>query len=338
VGDWARERLGLDGRTVREWALVWKRLGGLPLLRRAVEAGEIAWTVAGEAARLATLETEAACLETVRGRTVRAVKAMVAAVRRAERAGKEVAGGSAEEEEEAGERVRVQIACSPELARKWAVACELARRVAGEELPVWECAEAIAAECASATGFPEGGDAEPGIWKQSRKVGHAASREHGLRHRLWPRLRWAAPRERPSRLQRLAQGTEDATPRELDRWLRAATGFLQSVDLAIGRVLRQVRDRKLHRELGFPTFERYVTERLDLAESTARRLVRLARAEHSHPLDRFETFDGDGRVTVREEDLDADGHPDVRTRYRDGRLVSREIEDPKKVEALLGGE
>ena len=55
-------------------------------------------------------------------------------------------------------------------------------------------------------------------------------------------------------------------------------------------------------------------------------------------LDRFETFDGDGRVTVREEDLDADGHPDVRTRYRDGRLVSREIEDPKKVEALLGGE
>jgi len=229
MGDWARERLGLEGRTVREWALVWKRLAELPLLRRAVLAGEVAWTVAGEAARLATPETEAKCLETVRGRTVRAVKAIVAQVRRAERRakGEEVAGGSAAEEEAAaGERVRVRIPCAPELARKWAVACELARRVAGEELPVWACAEAVAAECASAIGFPDGGDAEPGIWKGSRGVGHSASREHGLRQRLWPRLRWEAPREKRSRLQRLVQGAEEATPRELDRRLRAATGFL----------------------------------------------------------------------------------------------------------------
>jgi len=296
VGDWARERLGLDSRTVREWAGVWKRLGELPLLRRAVEAGEIGWTVAGEAARLATPETEATCLETVRGRTVRAVKAIVAAVRREERRakGKAVAGGSAEEED-SEERVQVRIACSPELARKWAVACELARRVAGEELPVWACAEAVAAECASAIGFPEG-NGEPGIWKGSRRAGHSASREHGLRHRVWPRLRWAAPRERPSRLQRLVQGAEEATPRELDRRLRAATGFLQAVDLEIGRILRQVRDRRLYRELGFPTFERFVTERLDLAASTARRLVRMARAEHSHPA--VATAFREGRITL----------------------------------------
>ena len=260
-----------------------------------MEAGEVAWTVAGEAARLATPETEAACLETVRGRTVRAVKEMVAEVRRAERAGKEVAGGSAEEEEEAGERVRVRIPCSPELARKWAVACELARRVAGEELPAWACAEAVAAECASAIGFPLG-DPEPGIWRERRRIGRGEGREHGLRHRLWPRLRWEAPREKPSRLERLAKGAEDATPRELDRRLRAATGFLQSVDLEIGRILRQVRDRRLYHELGFPTFERYVTERLDLTESTARRLVRMARAEHSHPA--VATAFREGRITL----------------------------------------
>ena len=299
LGDWARERLGLEARTVREWALVWKRLGELPLLRRAVEAGEITWTVAGEAARLATPESEAACLETVRGRTVRAVKEMVAAVRRAERRakGKEVAGGSAAEaaEEEGSERVRVRIPCSSELARKWAVACELARRVAGEEMPAWACAEAIAAEGASALGFPEG-DSEPGIWKGSRTLAHSASREHGLRHRLWPRLRWAAPREKPSQLQRLAKGAEEATPRELDRRLRAATGFLQSVDLEIGRILRQVLDRRLYGELGFPTFERFVTERLDLAESTARRLVRMARAEHTHP--EVATTFREGRITL----------------------------------------
>ena len=61
LGDWARERLGLDARTVHEWGLVWKRLRELPLLRRAVVAGEVSWTVAGEAVRLATPETEVAC-------------------------------------------------------------------------------------------------------------------------------------------------------------------------------------------------------------------------------------------------------------------------------------
>lgn len=52
-------------------------------------------------------------------------------------------------------------------------------------------------------------------------------------------------------------------------------------------------------------------------------------------LDRFETFNDDGLVITREEDLNADGHADVRTRYRNGRLLSREIENPAVVEALL---
>jgi tetratricopeptide (TPR) repeat protein len=54
-------------------------------------------------------------------------------------------------------------------------------------------------------------------------------------------------------------------------------------------------------------------------------------------LDRFESFDEEGRVVTREDDLNADGHPDVRTRYRDGRIVTREIEDPAVVESLLKG-
>ena len=85
--------------------------------------------------------------------------------------------------------------------------------VAAVRRPAWEGAEAIAAECASAIGFPEGGDMEPGIWKGSGRVGQSASREHGLRHRLWPRLRWEAPREKPSRVAQLAQGAESCTPR-----------------------------------------------------------------------------------------------------------------------------
>jgi len=51
-------------------------------------------------------------------------------------------------------------------------------------------------------------------------------------------------------------------------------------------------------------------------------------------LDRFDTLDARGRVVVREEDLDGDGHIDIRSRFRDGRLVSREIENPGVAEAF----
>ena len=57
--------------------------------------------------------------------------------------------------------------------------------------------------------------------------------------------------------------------------------------------------------------------------------------------DRLETrlgprrFDAEGRVGTREDDLNADGSPDVRVRYKNGRIVSREIEDPAVVESLL---
>jgi len=71
--------------------------------------------------------------------------------------------------------------------------------------------------------------------------------------------------------------------------------FIQQLDFEIGRVLRQVIDRKLYRELGFESFERYVSERLDLSHRTARRLVRLARGEHREP--EVATAFREGRIT-----------------------------------------
>ncbi|MBW1684409.1 MAG: HNH endonuclease, partial [Deltaproteobacteria bacterium] len=121
--------------------------------------------------------------------------------------------------------------------------------------------------------------------------------ESGLRAEVWPRLRWKArPSRKRDRLARLACGLEDCSPRELDRRLRVAIAFLQQVDFEIGRILRQVVDRKLYRELGFESFERYVQERLDLSPRTARRLVRLARAEHGAPA--LANAFREGRITL----------------------------------------
>ena len=48
-------------------------------------------------------------------------------------------------------------------------------------------------------------------------------------------------------------------------------------------------------------------------------------------LDRFDTFDEQGRVAIRREDLDGDGRIDIRSDYEKGRLVRRELSRPDLV-------
>ena len=286
-GDWSRERIGVGARTLREWARVERALAELPLLRSAVRAGEVSWTVARKIVGIATPETEAACLATVRGRTVRAVERMLRAVAVS-------AEGPADAEEE--DRVRVRVACPRRVAVKWAAALELARRMAGESLPVWACAEAIAAECAAAGAEVEPRPADRGSLLHSARA-RGRDAESGLRAQVWPHLAWTPPVvPGGDRLERLARGLDRCAPRALDCRFREAMAFLQQIDLEIGRVLRQVLDRKLYRELGFESFERYATERLDGSARTARRLIRLARAEQRTP--EVATAFRAGRITL----------------------------------------
>jgi hypothetical protein len=272
LGDWSRERIGRGARTVGEWARVWRALRELPRLRAAVLVGEVSWTVARRIVGIATPEIEEACIATVRGRTVRAVEAMIEALGPVE----EPAGASGPGGDE--ERVRVRIECSARLATKWTAAVELARRVSGEALSPWEAAEAIAAEAASANGAPEVEEDVSDERPLSRsRPPRAESSEHGLRAVRWPWLRWAGPSDTPA-AEPVESDLADAPPLELDRQFRQAIAFLQRVDFEIGRILRQILERGLYRELGFGSFEDYVIERLDLSPRTARRLVRLARA------------------------------------------------------------
>ncbi len=300
LGDYGRERLGVGARAVREWARVWRRLGELPVLRRALFAGEIGWSVARRVVGLATPETEEACLASVRGRTLRAVEAIVAAVREAHA---DTSRAPVDETEADPGRVVVRLPCTPHEALLWRAALELARRMAGEELPVWQCAENVAAEAASAIGAPPPGEAGQGAGEAGTEVGEGISteqrsrvrsrsrsrpgpdpREHGLCAEAFPGLRWThSPGRVPAALTALAEGLEEAPPREIDRRLRAAIAFLQSLDLETGRILRQISDRKLYLELGFPDLARYAEERLDLSPRTARRLIALARTEHRAP-------------------------------------------------------
>jgi hypothetical protein len=278
LGDYGRERLGVGARVIREWARVWRRLEGLPRLRSAVLAGEVSWTAARLVVGLATAETERACVEAIRGRTVRAVGAIVAAFRASAPPG----GASEPGDDEDSERVSVAMRCTRREALLWSVAVELARRTAGEELALWECAEKIAAEAASAWGASRAnpGPAEP----DGPAVPESSGHEHGLRDRAFPRLGWRARRGcLPEGIAGLARGAPLLPAREVDRRLRSVIAFLQSMDFEMGCILREMQARGLFRELGFPGLERYAAERLDLSVSTTRRLVALARAQGPAP-------------------------------------------------------
>jgi len=278
---------------------VWRGLEALPLLRSAYLGGELGFSVARLVVGLATPETEAACLATVGGRTLRAVEAIVRAAKEAETEGVSGSGDAGVatpegEDPDEEERVAVRLPCTAREAGLWVAALELARRMAGESLPVWRCAEWIAAEAASALGGPQAegppGPGEPG-WLAARSADRAGARphstqvprsgEHGLRAEAFPGVSWKRPEGPVSDpLAELARGAEDAMPREIDHRLQAAIAFLQSVDLEMGRVLRQMVDRRLFAEIGFEGLERYAAERLDLSARTARRLVALARTEY----------------------------------------------------------
>lgn len=283
LGDWSREKLGLGDRTVREWARVSRALAALPGLRAAVESGEVPWSVARKVVGLAAPANEAAVLESVRGRTLRAVEAMVRAVREAD--GRSPQDPATEEPEAEGDRVTVRIPAAARVMGMWHAACELARRKAGEELPTWACAEAIAAEGATVFGAGDGEGRMQGRRPRSEPPASEVS-EDGRREFVWPRLAWKPLRGGvPRELAALSEGLDDPSlsPLEIARRLEAAVAFRQQLDLELGRILRQIADRRLYRELGFESFAHYVEERMDLAARTARRLVRLARAEHTAP-------------------------------------------------------
>ncbi len=291
LGDYARERLGLTAHALREGARVAEALGSLPLLREAVLCGAVSWSVARRAVAHATPETDGAFAAALRGRTVRAAEAMLRA------AFGEAYERQAAAREEGRERVRVSAPLPAAEHPRWLAALELARQVAGENLPVWECAEAIAAEalaalppaCVAAAADAEGlAAAEPASPSKDRPAhggeacGHF-SREPGLRHEAFRLLRW--PLHAPlgaQRLDRLAESAQVASPHALDRALRRIVRRMQRLDHDLGQLLRQVLDRRLYRELGFVSFERYVEERTEVSPRTARRWVRLARLGPAH--------------------------------------------------------
>src|SRR5207253_691858 len=139
VDDYARERLGVSGRELQSLATVVGRLAALPAIASAFDGGLLSWAHVRLLVGVATPETEGAWLELARGRTVRALEALI-----------REAGRAPETDEDHEPHVRFRLRCSTRVRRLWHEVVELARRMAGAGLAQGQAAEAIAAEGLSA--------------------------------------------------------------------------------------------------------------------------------------------------------------------------------------------
>src|SRR5437773_9008956 len=134
--------MGLSARELQSLATVTERLEALPAIRTAFDAGEISWAQVRLLVGIATPESERAWLELARGRTVRALAAVIRAAGRSE--------VHEEEDRDDEPRGRFRLRCPRRVARLWQETVELARRMAGAELTQGQAAEVIAAEGLSA--------------------------------------------------------------------------------------------------------------------------------------------------------------------------------------------
>ena len=81
----------------------------------------------------------------------------------------------------------------------------------------------------------------------------------------------------------LVDGAVACGAHELDARLRRAARAMQAIDWQTGRLLRLVADLRLFRWLGFPSFFRYVRERLGLPLRKAQVLIALERKTWQAP-------------------------------------------------------
>ena len=162
-----------------------------------------------------------------------------------------------------GERaVRFRLQCPPRVRMLFYDAVELARRVAGETLPIADAAEAIAAEALS--GAPRAAVARASC------IADVTARAAATN--VAPEKRRAAA-SAPAEAATAALGVF-----ELDARLCKAVRALRIIDCETGRVLETARRRLIHRVLGFRSFANYLCDRTATPPRTARALIAAERA------------------------------------------------------------
>ena len=267
IGDYARERLGMAGRTAQDAARLARELRTRPLLRAAVRRGEVSAREARTVLPLARGEAEEQWVARARGETVRALETAVRA-----------AVPEAEKDEEEWERLCVPL--SPEARAKLDQAMALAGKLLGPTAPAWQRLEALCQEYLGAHPVETGGEESGGVlhwpaaqWLESAK--EALEEET----RRWAFLEPVDPVEAPA----TAAANGDVDPRRLDDELRRLRAMDDRWDELVGHLGMLLLTLGLWREMQFASFSQYCAERLGMAARTVEQRAWLERRLYALP-------------------------------------------------------
>ena len=271
--DYAVERLGLSARALQDLARVDAQLARLPTVEAALVSGVLTWTKIRLVCRVARPEDEAQWIALALRLTARALAGEVRAV---DVAAIE-AGGTETDEDGASEERRecVRIRCTPEVRARWWSTRQLARRMAGEALPVWQAMENVAAEVLSA--FPLAASEAPGatptiVAREAKTPAANGCASHGPAEEM-PVLSAVAP---PPFLAALVENLDSADAFELDARLRRAIALEQRLESELGQHLLAVAG-------GPRSMDVYAREQLGISPRKARGLLRMARVAATTP-------------------------------------------------------
>jgi hypothetical protein len=282
LADYAAERAGISARELRDLARVDRALAGLPALDHAFETGALGWTQLRLLCRVARPQDEAEWLAVAERLTAPALAREVRAV---DRCAREASAGASLPEEASERRVGVVVRCSPAVRACWWHTRQVANRVAGRSLSAADFVEAVTAEVLSAVGVA----VDPGLeLREPAASDDGAERSATADEEVDP-ARAAVPAARvaptppgapcpPAFVVALARDLDGADAFELDERLRRA---LRLESRRLSRLAAQL-DRAvalgLPRQTGFASLDAYAQERLGMAPSRARALLRIARA------------------------------------------------------------
>ena len=282
LADYAREVLGMAGRTALGLARLSRELGERPLLRAAVRRGEVSARLAQELLPVAKGEAEAGWVARAAQLTVREARAAVRAA---------AAGQGLPDDDWERIEFPADAACRARVDEAFALAGELL----GATAPRWQRLEAICQEYLGANPAPEGageasGEGGGGVGGGGDGTGleeleAALEAETGR----WERLLWPEPVAAPEVGEERDVAAIDARVRELaamrDRW-----------DDLVGHLGLVVQAFGLWRHLGFASFAHYCAERLGMAERTVAQRVWLERRLHDLPGLREAMRQGQGQL------------------------------------------
>jgi len=266
IGDYARERLGLNARTAQKMARLARELLTRPFLREAVWTGEVTARKAETILPVARGDAETYWVARARSEPVRALESAVKA-----------AGGSPPQNDEPWELISIPVADEARPALEKAMALE--GNLLGRTAPKWERIDAIFMEFLGTYGAAdEGGEARFLHWPlpASDELIERLQEELEKETDQWSFLDRVAPVIAPPM-------QEETDPARIDAELRRLIRERNQWDEEFGRLAMVFKGLGLWRDARFASFGQYCVERLAMSVRTVEQRIALERRLHVLP-------------------------------------------------------